>query len=253
MRSRDTWWGAGVMAWRNTGAPEGTTSGYRNSTINYIKDKTYIFVDPKDVACSARSVDSWPWAHVRAPAPADARHGYRHEHAAAARMKGRRGLELGPHLARIEGVARGAREAQVLARDTGANPLTREVRVHIGSVGEHIEPLGKQAVFAEPVRLRLRRVGRRGSVQTLPPRWKDPRSGKGGLPAIEVGPRKIRSAGRGRHRSPFDQSRRTATRAHATGGPEMTSRPAAASDRMIGHEGSNSDRRKLNFADRGWA
>jgi hypothetical protein len=38
-----------------------------------------------------------------------------------------------------------------------------------------------------------------------------------------------------------------------TGGPTMTSRRAAASDRMIGHEGSNSEPRMLNFADRGWA
>jgi len=44
-----------------------------------------------------------------------------------------------------------------------------------------------------------------------------------------------------------------ATRAHTTGGPAMTSRPTAASDRMIGHDGSNSDRRRLNFAARGWA
>jgi hypothetical protein len=44
-----------------------------------------------------------------------------------------------------------------------------------------------------------------------------------------------------------------ATGDQATGGPEMTSRPAAARERMIGHDGSNSDRRKLNFAARGWA
>src|SRR5262245_16797894 len=39
----------------------------------------------------------------------------------------------------------------------------------------------------------------------------------------------------------------------AIGGPTITSRPAAARDRMIGHEGSNSERRTLNFADRGCA
>lgn len=241
------------MAWRNTSVPEGIASGDPKSTINYIKDKSYMVLGPRGHCASPRSVVLWARARERAPASADARHRYRHEHAAAARMKRRHGLELGPHLARIEGVARGTRQAHVLARDTGADPLTREVRLHIGPAGEHIEPLGKQAVFAEPVRLRLRRVGRRGSVEALPSRWKDPRGGKGGLPAIEVGPRKVRSADRCRHRRPFDQSRCTVARAHATGGPETTSRPAAASDRMIGHEGSNSDRRKLNFADRGWA
>ena len=125
-------------------------------------------------------------------------------------MKGRRGLELGPHLARIEGVARGAREAHVLARDTGANPLTREVRVHIGPAGEHIEPLGKQALFAEPVRLRFRRVGRRGSVEALSTeversaqrqrRLASDRSRATQNPAVLA---------LGRRRSPFDQSRRT--------------------------------------------
>jgi hypothetical protein len=107
-------------------------------------------------------------------------------------------------------------------------------------------------------------------VEALPPRRKDLGGSESGLPAIKIGPREIRSAGVCRHRSAFVQSRRRhgsrpiavgedvhdvlwppATRAHATGGPEMTSRPTAASDRMIGHEGSNSDRRKLNFADRG--
>jgi hypothetical protein len=39
----------------------------------------------------------------------------------------------------------------------------------------------------------------------------------------------------------------------ATGGPWMASRRTAASARMMGHEGSNSERRTLNFAERGWA
>jgi len=38
-----------------------------------------------------------------------------------------------------------------------------------------------------------------------------------------------------------------------TGGPWMTSNRAAASERMIGHDGSNSERRTLNFGERGWA
>ena len=33
----------------------------------------------------------------------------------------------------------------------------------------------------------------------------------------------------------------------------MTSNRAAASERMTGHEGSNSERRTLNFGERGWA
>jgi hypothetical protein len=179
--------------------------------------------------------------------------GYRHQDAATAGMKGWYRIEVSPDFARIEGLARGARQARVLASDPSSNPLTGEVGAHDGTAGEHVEPLGKQIEFAAPIRLRFRRLRWRGAVEALPSSWKDMGGGKGSLPAIEVGPRKIRSAGLCRHRSPFDQSRRTVTRANATGGPEMTSRPAAASDRMIGHEGSNSDRRKLNFADRGWA
>jgi hypothetical protein len=33
----------------------------------------------------------------------------------------------------------------------------------------------------------------------------------------------------------------------------MASRRTAASDLMMSHEGSNSERRTLNFGDRGWA
>src|SRR6266446_1621407 len=36
-------------------------------------------------------------------------------------------------------------------------------------------------------------------------------------------------------------------------GPRITSSPAADRDRMIVHDGSNSERRMLNLADRGWA
>jgi hypothetical protein len=39
----------------------------------------------------------------------------------------------------------------------------------------------------------------------------------------------------------------------ATGGPWMTRSRLAARERMIGHEGSNSERRTLNFGDRGCA
>jgi hypothetical protein len=39
----------------------------------------------------------------------------------------------------------------------------------------------------------------------------------------------------------------------ATGDPRMTRSRAAARERMIGHEGSNSERRTLNFGDRGCA
>jgi hypothetical protein len=46
---------------------------------------------------------------------------------------------------------------------------------------------------------------------------------------------------------------RRAAGTHAIGGARMTSSPAAARDRMIGHEGSNSERRTLNLGDRGWA
>jgi len=45
-------------------------------------------------------------------------------------MKGRHRIELGPDLAHIEGVARGARQAPVLALDAGSDPLTSEVRMH---------------------------------------------------------------------------------------------------------------------------
>src|SRR4030095_1911465 len=99
----ESWPGETRVRW------EGTASGDLNSTINYIKDKSYIDLKRDGLVLSARSVDSWARAHIRAPAPADARHGRRHEHAAAARVKGRHGLELDPHLPRVEGVARWAR------------------------------------------------------------------------------------------------------------------------------------------------
>jgi hypothetical protein len=44
-----------------------------------------------------------------------------------------------------------------------------------------------------------------------------------------------------------------AARVNAIGGARITSNPAAARDRMIGQEGSNSERQTLNFGDRGWA
>jgi len=153
-----------------------------------------------------RSLDSRTRSPVRFATSAHGRRGYRHEHAAAARMKGRHRIELGSHFARIERLARGAWQAHVLALDPSSQPLTGEVRVHGGPVGEHIAPLDEQSELAEPVRLRVRPVRRRGLVETLPPSRKDTGGGKGGLPTIEVRPREIRSAGC--HRSPFDQSRR---------------------------------------------
>ena len=121
-------------------------------------------------------------------------------------MKGRHRIELGPYFARVEGLARGAWQARVLALDAGSDSLSGEVRVHGGSAGEPVEPLHKQSEFAEPIRLRLGRVRRGDSVQALPPSWKDMGGGKGGLPAIEVRPREIRSGGC--HCSSFDQPRR---------------------------------------------
>ena len=44
---------------------------------------------------------------------------------------------------------------------------------------------------------------------------------------------------------------RVAVRAHAAGGPTTSTSPAAANDRMIGQEGSNSQRRTLNLGERG--
>jgi hypothetical protein len=129
--------------------------------------------------------------------------GYRHQHAAAAGMKGWYRIEFGTDFARIEGLARGAWQARVLANHPGSNPLTGKVGAHDGTAGEHVEPLGKQIDFAAPIRLRFRRVRRRDAVESLPSSWKDVSGGKGGLPAIEVGPREIRSAGC--HRSPFNQ------------------------------------------------
>ena len=155
-----------------------------------------------------RSLDSRAWSPVRFTTSAHGRHGYRHEHAAAARMKGRHRIELGAHFARIERLARGAWQAHVLARDPSSEPLTREVRAHGGPVGEHIAPLDKQSELAEPIGLRVGRVRRRGSMETLPPSGKDVGRGKSGLPTIEVRPREIRSAGC--HRRLFDQSRRPA-------------------------------------------
>jgi hypothetical protein len=127
-------------------------------------------------------------------------------------MKGRHRVELGSHFARVERLARGAWQADVLALDPSSAPLTHEVRVHGGPVGEHIAPLDKQSELAEPIGLRVRRVRRRDFVETFPPSGKDVGGGKSSLPTIEVRPREIRSAGC--HRSPFDQSRRpAATRA----------------------------------------
>jgi hypothetical protein len=141
-------------------------------------------------------------------------------------MKRRYRLELGSHLAGIEGVASGARQAHVLARDSRSDALTGEVRARGGPAGQHILPLGKQTEFAQAVRVRFRRIGGRGSVEALPSRWKDSGGGKGRLPPIEVGPQEIRSAGLWRHRRPFDQSQRpdadrveTATTLTASLGP----------------------------------
>jgi hypothetical protein len=131
---------------------------------------------------------------------------YRHQHAAAARMKGWYRVELSPDFARIEGLTRGAWQARVLANDPGSNPLTGEVGAHDGTAGEHVEPLGKQIEFAAPIRLRFRRVRRRGAVEALPSSGKDVGGRKGSLPAIEVGPREIRSADC--HRCPFNRPQR---------------------------------------------
>ena len=155
---------------------------------------------------AGRSAASRAPSVVRFSTPAGGLRWYRHEHAPAARMKGWHSIELGPHFARIEGLAHGAWQARVLARDPGSDPLTSEMRVHGGPAGEHIEPFDKQTEFAEPIRLRFRRVRRRDSVEALPPSWKDVGGGKGGLPVIEVGPSEIRSAGC--HRSPFHQPQR---------------------------------------------
>src|SRR5258705_13230612 len=167
-------------------------------------------------------------ALVRSPTSAGGLQGYRHEHAAAARVKGRHRIELGSHFARIEGVARGTRWAHVLAHDSGSDPLTGEVRAHVGTALEHIEPLGQQTEFAEPVRFRFRGVRRRDSVEAIPPSWKDPGGSEHGLPAIEVGPREIRSASLCRHRSGFVQSRAARTFMTYSGPPRRaTMRPAA--------------------------
>jgi len=150
-----------------------------------------------------RSPGSRARSLVRFATPAGGLHGYGHEDAAAARMKGRHRIGLGPDFACIEGLARGAWQARVLSRDPSSDPLTGEVRVHGGPAGEHIEPLHEQSEFTQPIRLRLGRVRRRHSVEALPPSWKDVRGGKGRLPAIEIRPREIRSGGC--HRRPVDQ------------------------------------------------
>lgn len=157
-------------------------------------------------AWAGRSFDSQTRSLVRFAASADALGGYRHEHAAAAGMKRGHRIELGPDFERIEGLARGARQSRILACDPGSDPPTSEVRVHRGPAGEHIEPFDKQSEFAEPIRLRFRRVRRRNSVEALPPSGKDVGRVKGRLPAVEVGPREIASAGCGR--SLFNQPMR---------------------------------------------
>jgi hypothetical protein len=58
-------------------------------------------------------------------------------------MKGGHRIELGPHFARIEGLARGAWQPHILADDPGSDPPASEVSVHGGPAGEHVEPLGK--------------------------------------------------------------------------------------------------------------
>jgi len=51
-------------------------------------------------------------------------------------MKGRHRLELGPDLARIEGIARGTRQAHILALDASPDLLTGEVRVYGRPAGQ---------------------------------------------------------------------------------------------------------------------
>ena len=68
---------------------------------------------------------------------------------------------------------------------------------------------------------------------------------------VDDAPSPVRGLRGGESEDVHDVILRVVTRDQATGGPTITSRPAAASDRMIGHEGSNSERRTLNFADRG--
>ena len=87
-------------------------------------------------------------------------------------------------------------------------------------------------------RFRDRLVSRRGFLEGLPLE-------------VDDAPSPVRSVRGGEREDVHDVIRRVVTRDHATGGPTITSRPAAASERMIGHEGSNSERRTLNFADRG--
>ena len=67
--------------------------------------------------------------------PIERRTVYRHHYAAATRMKGGHRIELGPHFASIEVLARGAGEAHVLAHDSGSDPLASEVRVDGGPAG----------------------------------------------------------------------------------------------------------------------
>ena len=155
---------------------------------------------------AGRSFDSRARSLVQFATSASALIGYRHEHAAAAGMKGWYRIEFRPDFVRIEGLARGAWQARVLANDPGSNPLTGVVGAHGRTAGEHVEPLGKQIEFAEPIRLRFRCVRRRDAVEALPSSWKRVGGGKGSLPAIEVGPREIWSAGC--HRGGFSQPRR---------------------------------------------
>jgi hypothetical protein len=155
---------------------------------------------------AGRSVDSRARSLVHFATSASGFTGYRHQDAATAGMKGWYRIEVSPDFARIEGLARGARQARVLASDPSSNPLTGEVGAHDGTAGEHVEPLGKQIEFAAPIRLRFRRVRWRGAVEALPSSWKDMGGGKGSLPAIEVGPREVRGADC--HRSPFNRARR---------------------------------------------
>jgi hypothetical protein len=126
-------------------------------------------------------------------------------------------------------------------------PRQRSVDVPRAGQGLMIGPSGEATSSSDPhVETRRRLV-----LETLPPRGKELDGRKSRLPAIEVGPAEI-------PRYRFDDSswvchRQSVVHISATGRPMITTRPAAARDRMIGHDGSNSERRMLNFADRGWA
>jgi hypothetical protein len=95
------------------------------------------------LARSAEAVhpDSSARSRIRFATSAGRLHGYRHEDAATARMKRGHRIGLGPHFARIEGLARVTWQAHILAHDPCSDPLTGEVRMQGGPAGEHIEPL----------------------------------------------------------------------------------------------------------------